>query len=146
MQTFTTAILAALLTSPLLLAEEPVSRSAAVKQSAGSSYFEAEDIFALEYASDVQISPDGSKIVYVRASNDIMTDSTRTSLWLLDVKSGRQLPLFADKFNYSQPRWSADSQQLALSQIGVVRGKFTCIIWRKIKPHSYPRCKTARPT
>ncbi|MGP9799949.1 prolyl oligopeptidase family serine peptidase [Rheinheimera sp. NSM] len=113
MRTFTTAILAALLSSPLLQAEEPVSRSAALTQSAGSAYFEAEDIFALEYASEVQISPDGSKIVYVRASNDIMTDSTRTSLWLLDVKSGRQLPLFADKFNYSQPRWSADSQQLA---------------------------------
>lgn len=80
---------------------------------AGSPYFEAEDIFALEYASEVQISPDGSKIVYVRASNDIMTDSTRSSLWLLDVKTGRQLPLFADKFNYSQPRWSADSKQLA---------------------------------
>ena len=78
-----------------------------------SQYFEAEDIFALEYASDVQISPDGSKIVYVRNSNDIMSDSTRNSLWLLDVKSGQQLPLFADNFNYSQPRWSADGKQLA---------------------------------
>tara|TARA_B100001059_G_scaffold43554_1_gene35694 strand:- start:186276 stop:188348 length:2073 start_codon:yes stop_codon:yes gene_type:complete len=78
-----------------------------------SPYFEAEDIFALEYASDVQISPDGSKIVYVRASNDIMTDSTRTSLWLLDVKTGQQLPLFADNFNYSQPRWSPDGKKLA---------------------------------
>ncbi len=81
--------------------------------SASSRYFEAEDIFALEYASDVQISPDGSKIVYVRASNDIMTDSTATSLWLLDVKTGQQLPLFADEFNYSQPRWAANSNQLA---------------------------------
>ncbi|MDX1678631.1 S9 family peptidase [Arsukibacterium sp.] len=78
-----------------------------------SAYFEAEDIFALEYASEVQISPDGSQIVYVRASNDIMTDSTRTSLWLLDVKTGKQLPLFADNFNYSQPRWSPDGKMLA---------------------------------
>ncbi|KKO44918.1 acyl-peptide hydrolase [Arsukibacterium ikkense] len=80
---------------------------------ASSPYFEAEDIFALEYASDVQISPDGNKIVYVRNSNDIMTDSTRSSLWLLDVKTGQQLPLFADNFNYSQPRWSADGSKLA---------------------------------
>ena len=78
-----------------------------------SRYFEAEDIFNLEYASDVQVSPDGSKIAYVRASNDIMTDSTRNSLWLLDVKTGQQVPLFADQFNYSQPRWSADGKQLA---------------------------------
>ena len=80
---------------------------------ASSRYFEAEDIFALEYAADVQISPDVSKIVYVRASNDIMTDSTRNSLWLLDVRSGIQTPLFADQFNYSQPRWSPDGKQLA---------------------------------
>ncbi|MDX5408203.1 MAG: S9 family peptidase [Chromatiaceae bacterium] len=80
---------------------------------ASSRYFEAEDIFALEYASDVQISPDGSQIVYVRASNDIMTDSTRQTLWLLDVKTGSQTPLFADQFNYSSPRWSPDGTQLA---------------------------------
>ncbi len=99
-----------LLCSGVLHAEEPASITSA---GASSAYFEAEDIFALEYASDVQISPDGRHIVYVRASNDIMTDSTRTSLWLVDVKTGAQLPLFADKFNYSQPRWSADSKQLA---------------------------------
>ncbi len=87
-------------------AAEPVSP-------VSSRYFEAEDIFALEYASDVQISPDGSKIVYVRASNDIMTDSTRNSLWLLDVSSGAKIPLFADQFNYHQPRWSPDGKQLA---------------------------------
>ena len=38
-----------------------------------NSLFEAKDIFSLEYASDPQISPDGSKVVYVRNSNDIMT-------------------------------------------------------------------------
>ena len=101
-------LLASLLLGSTLFCANLVSASVT-----SSQYFEAEDIFALEYASDVQISPDGSKIVYVRNSNDIMTDSTRNSLWLLDVKSGQQLPLFADNFNYSQPRWSADGKQLA---------------------------------
>ena len=32
------------------------------------------DVFQLEYTDDVQISPDGSRIVYVRVSYDIMTD------------------------------------------------------------------------
>ena len=101
-------MLASALLSSALLYAMPV-----IASTTNSQYFEAEDIFALEYANDVQISPDGSKIVYVRNSNDIMTDSTRNSLWLLDVKTGKQLPLFADQFNYSQPRWSADSKQLA---------------------------------
>ncbi|MBZ9612430.1 S9 family peptidase [Rheinheimera maricola] len=104
--------------------------------SASSAYFQAEDIFALEYASEVQISADGSKIVYVRASNDIMTDSTRSSLWLLDVKTGRQLPLFADKFNYSQPRWSADGKQLAF--IADISGS------RQIHLHYLAENKTAQ--
>lgn len=111
-----TALAAALLLgvagAPLFASERAASQAAA-SEPAASRYFEAEDIFALEYASDVQISPDGSKIVYVRASNDIMTDSTRQSLWLLDVKSGQQSPLFADQFNYSSPRWSPDGRQLA---------------------------------
>ncbi|WP_372627508.1 prolyl oligopeptidase family serine peptidase [Arsukibacterium sp.] len=100
--------LAIALLGSALLSALPIAAS-----TTNSQYFEAEDIFALEYASDVQISPDGKKIVYVRASNDIMTDSTRRSLWLLDVKTGQQLPLFADNFNYSQPRWSADGSKLA---------------------------------
>jgi dipeptidyl aminopeptidase/acylaminoacyl peptidase len=105
-----TLVASTLLTTTLVNASPATAQSTAP---ASSQYFEAEDIFALEYANDVQISPDGSNIVYVRNSNDIMTDSTRTSLWLLNVKTGQQLPLFADKFNYSQPRWSADSEQLA---------------------------------
>ncbi|MDX1537085.1 S9 family peptidase [Arsukibacterium sp.] len=108
----------------------------AVASTTTSQYFEAEDIFALEYASEVQISPDGSQIVYVRASNDIMTDSTRNSLWLLDVKTGKQLPMFADNFNYSQPRWSPDGKKLAF--ISNVSGS------RQIHLHYLAENKTAQ--
>lgn len=78
-----------------------------------NSLFKAEDIFSLEYASDPQISPDGSQIVYVRNSNDIMTDNKNRNLWLIDVKTGEQTPLFSDDKQYSQPRWSADGNKIA---------------------------------
>ena len=77
------------------------------------SLFEAKDIFSLEYASDPQISPDGEKIVYIRNSNDIMTDGKNKSLWLIDVESKKQLPLFSDDKQYSSPRWSADGDKIA---------------------------------
>lgn len=75
--------------------------------------FKAEDIFSLEYATDPQISPDGSKVVYIRNSNDIMTDGKNTNLWLVDVKTQQQIPLFSDDKQYSQPRWSADGKKIA---------------------------------
>lgn len=75
--------------------------------------FQAEDIFKLAAASDVQISPDGKLIVYVRQQNDIMTDRTQSNLWLLNVKTGQHYPLFADNHSYSQPRWAADSNRIA---------------------------------
>jgi len=75
--------------------------------------FKAEDIFSLEYASDPQISPDGTQVVYIRNSNDIMTDGKNTNLWLIDVESQQQLPLFSDDKQYSQPRWSADGNRIA---------------------------------
>ncbi|GAA0657599.1 S9 family peptidase [Rheinheimera tangshanensis] len=94
--------------STTLLCAAPVFASTAASQ-----YFESEDIFALEYANDPQVSPDGKQIVYVRNSNDIMTDGTHSSLWLLDVKTGQQSPLFVDQFNYGSPRWSEDGNRIA---------------------------------
>jgi len=78
-----------------------------------SSTFEAKDIFALEYASSITLSPNGKKIVYVRNSNNIMTDSKNKNLWLIDVKSGEQTPLFSNDNQYSQPTWSPDGKKIA---------------------------------
>ena len=45
------------------------------------NYFDAMDVFELEWASDPQVSSDGETIVYVRKSNDIMKDRVRSNLW-----------------------------------------------------------------
>ncbi|RUO63069.1 S9 family peptidase [Pseudidiomarina insulisalsae] len=76
---------------------------------------QAEDIFALEYANDVQISPDGRYVAYIRNSFDIMTDSTRRSLWLVDTQTGQHTPLFADQHSYGNPSWSPDGSRLAFT-------------------------------
>lgn len=74
---------------------------------------QAEDIFRLAGANDVQISPDGKRVVYVRQQNNVMTDRTESSLWLLDLDTGAHSPLFADNFSYSQPRWAPDNNRIA---------------------------------
>ncbi|WP_105168348.1 S9 family peptidase [Pseudoalteromonas sp. T1lg23B] len=78
-----------------------------------SEGLQAKDIFELEYASDPQISPNGEQIIYVRNSNDIMKDTKRQNLWLVDSSSGVQSPLFSDENSYNQPRWSPDGSKIA---------------------------------
>ncbi len=76
--------------------------------------FTAQDLFALSAASDPQISRDGRTIAYVRRSNDIMTDRARSSIWLIDTRSGAETPLAggADSDAFA-PRWSPDGTRIA---------------------------------
>ena len=71
------------------------------------------DVFQLEYAEDVQISPDGNHIVYVRVSHDIMTDRARRNLWMVDATGANNRPLRSEAKSFSSPRWSPDGARLA---------------------------------
>ena len=75
--------------------------------------FTGADLFSLEQASDPQVSPDGKWIAYVRRTADVMTDRMRSSIWLVDVASGRQEPLIATPGSHSNPRWSPDGRRIA---------------------------------
>ena len=76
-------------------------------------YFKSEDIFNLEYVSEVQVSPDGKYVAYVRRSNDIMTDSSRANVWLASVDGKSHRPLLSSKKSYYSVRWSPDGSRLA---------------------------------
>lgn len=83
-----------------------------------SRAFTGEDLFRLEVATDPQIAPDGRSVVYVRRSNDIMTDRARNTLWIIDVPAGTQAPLVAGPGSHMQPRWSPDGSRLAYISTG----------------------------
>jgi len=76
-------------------------------------YFKSEDIFNLEYVSEVQVSPNGKYIAYVRRSNDIMSDSSRANVWLASVDGKSHRPLLSSKKSYYSIRWSPDGSRLA---------------------------------
>ena len=75
--------------------------------------FKSIDVFQLEYADDVQISPDGSRIVYVRVSHDIMTDRARRNLWLVNADGSNHRPLRSESKSFLSPRWSPDGTRIA---------------------------------
>ena len=81
-----------------------------------SRTFTPRDVFSLAQAGDVQISPDGKRIAYTRATGDIMIDGDRHQIWLVDVASGRQVPLGVP--GSTRPRWSPDGARIAYTAKG----------------------------
>jgi acylaminoacyl-peptidase len=92
---------------PLLCALAPL-------QDPQPAHFAPLDVFALEWATDPQVSPDGARVVYVRNGFDVMTDATRSDLWLLELDRTpvRHRPLVAGPESVSSPRWSPDGDRL----------------------------------
>lgn len=80
-----------------------------------SEPFTSADIFQLEYADQVTISPDGNYVAYIRNSFDDMSDSTKKSLWIVDTETGKVLPIFDDGHSYGNLSWSNDSRRLAFT-------------------------------
>jgi dipeptidyl aminopeptidase/acylaminoacyl peptidase len=80
--------------------------------------FSPADVFELEFASDPQISPDGSQVAYLRNSIDIMTDKVRSRLWIVGVDGREHRPLTDPNVNTSSPRWSPDGKRLAYAARG----------------------------
>lgn len=83
------------------------------EEAATSKKFEAEDIFELEYASAPQVSPDGKWVIYTRRSHDVMTDGTRSNLWISRTDGSLHRPLLSGKKAYMGASWSPNGDRVA---------------------------------
>ena len=86
---------------------------AALPAVAAKPAFSPMDVFALEWASDPRISPDGTQVAYVRQSFDIKSDTRRRMIWLVDRDGGNHRPLVGGNASQASPRWSPDGKRLA---------------------------------
>ncbi len=71
------------------------------------------DVFQVEYASDVQIAPDGQRVVYVRNAMSIMRDRREGHLWIVNADGSRHQKLTSADETEASPRWSPDGTRLA---------------------------------
>jgi acylaminoacyl-peptidase len=95
-----TAVLSVLLIYGLARADAPVKS------------LQPLDVFELQLATDPQISPDGKRVVYVRAFNDVMADRRLSNLWVVNADGSEHRALTTGNFSDSSPRWSPDGSQL----------------------------------
>ena len=75
--------------------------------------FQPIDVFALEWASDPQISPDASQIIYRRNGFDIMKDNSKGNLWIINADGSSNRKLTSREVSESQARWSPKGDRIA---------------------------------
>jgi dipeptidyl aminopeptidase/acylaminoacyl peptidase len=74
----------------------------------------AEDIFSFTWIGDTQVSPDGSRAIYVQTTVSAKRDGYETSLFLLDLAQAKPTPRRLTNGPHDlQPRWSPDGSQVA---------------------------------
>lgn len=103
---------ASLLALVAMPAAPAFAQATATASAETSTRFTAERVFDLEFASDPQISPDGTHIAYVRRSMDKQSDTVRGDIWIIDVEAGTHRPLIVGGASKSSPRWSPDGTRL----------------------------------
>ena len=78
-----------------------------------NSIFKPLDVFSLEWAVNPQISPDASQIIYKRSGFDIMNDTSKGNLWILNTDGTSHRKLTSREVNESKATWSPDGNRIA---------------------------------
>src|SRR6476660_8433958 len=74
------------------------------------------DLFNFVWAGDTQISPDGSRVAFVRVTVNEKKDGYNTAIWSVSPASGETHQLTSGPRD-STPRWSPDGKFLVFVRV-----------------------------
>ena len=70
------------------------------------------DIFQFNWIGDPQISPDGSRVAFVKVTVDEKKTGYNTAIWSVSMRGDEQPRRMTDGKHDSSPRWSTDGKWL----------------------------------
>src|SRR3954467_1752736 len=80
------------------------------------------DLFSFTWVADPQISPDGSRVAFVRVTVNEKKDGYDTSIWGVSTNTNEVQRLTTGNRD-SSPRWSPDGKFLAFVRVTEKDGK-----------------------
>jgi len=72
-----------------------------------------DDFLRIQMISDPRISPDGSRIAFVKRNLDAEKNKSRSEIWVTDIAAGVSRQFTGVESADSSPRWSPDGKQIA---------------------------------
>ncbi|NRA66960.1 MAG: S9 family peptidase [Pseudobacteriovorax sp.] len=77
-----------------------------------ATLLQPEQVFELEQASDIALSPNSKHIAYARSRMDKNLDKKVSSIWLINTKTGESLPVTDGLTTSKGPVWSPDGKRI----------------------------------
>lgn len=74
---------------------------------------EPEDILGIKGISDLNLSPDGKKVLFTVRECNLKENEYNTDIWLLNIENGSLLKLTQSPKQDTSPRWSPDGKLIA---------------------------------
>lgn len=71
-----------------------------------------DDLFRMRAVGDPQLSPDGRWVAYTVRTTSLEREKSETRLWMVSIDGGAPLPMTAEGYSASRPRWSPDGKYL----------------------------------
>ena len=72
-----------------------------------------DDLYAINWLSECDISPDGSRVAFAVTRMERETDAYRSAIWVVDTAGGAPRQFTAGEKRDSSPHWSPDGRWLA---------------------------------
>jgi dipeptidyl aminopeptidase/acylaminoacyl peptidase len=101
-------------TRALVCAAVCLASGALIVSTAIARPFAADDNYQLRTATDIQISPDGSRVAFVGRAVDRAANRMRSTIWLVTVADGTSIELTPAGADDTSPRWSPDGASIAV--------------------------------